>query len=167
VQQGPTSAKVLQRKCGYICAIIFIQCLSALLITGTGCSRSHMTGDGMMAIDYAHEVRGVFCHGTISKIGGAVNCTWTCDKNGQQSSEDIAVSGETFDSLWDAFSAGQELNKYRVKNADQQMDFRGNHVIGLVYEIDGNPEARVYLIPATAKSNEFLRWRQLAHVPVQ
>ena len=135
------------------------------MVCVAGCGRSPMTGDEMMAIDYAHEARRVFCHGTISKIGGAVHCTWTCDQNGHESTDNIVLTSETFDSLWDAFSAGQELNKYQVKNADQQLDFRGYDVIGLHYEIDGRLEARVYLVPGVAHSNEFVRWRRLAHVP--
>jgi len=109
-------------------------------------------------IDYAHETDGVFHHGSFSLIGGKVGATWTVDDKGQKERKDLAMTEETFRSVWNAVKDIQDFKTGVVTAPDQQLDPLTHHVVGIVFSLSGQKGMRTHMIPASTTSPEFREW---------
>lgn len=109
-------------------------------------------------IDYAHESDGVFHHGTVSLIDGKVGATWTVDDKGQKRSQDIAMSEETFRTIWDSLNDIPDFQAGAVKEPSQQLDPSTHHVVGIVFSIGGQQGMRTHMIPSASASSAFKEW---------
>jgi len=134
-----------------------------LIVALAGCSRQQSAEqttppETKFMIDYAHESDGVFLHGTFSLIGDKVRATWTIDKHGNKKSLDVAMTEETFRGIWDAFNDVPDFKAGMVKDQDQKLDWRTHHVVGIVFNIEGQEGMRTYMIPAKGSSAAFKDW---------
>src|SRR6266498_2890728 len=114
-----------------------------LLASLFGCGRqpesppTAATAKDMFMIDYAHESRGVFHHGTFSLIGGKVGATWTVDEGGKMKSQDLAMTEETFRTVWDSLNDIPDFKTGAVKDPNQQLDTSSHHIVGIVFSVGG------------------------------
>jgi len=109
-------------------------------------------------IDYAHESGGVFHHGTFSLIDGKIGATWSVDEGGKKNSQDLAMTEDTFRSVWDSLNDIPDFKAGVVLDPNQQLDTSTHHVIGIVFSIGGQKGMRTHMIPADTASPSFKVW---------
>ena len=112
----------------------------------------------VMMIDYAHDTEGIFYHGTFSLIDGQVGATWTVDDGKGKKSRDIAMTEQTFRSIWDALGTLPEFAAGAAKDPEQKMDPSVAHIIGAASSINGRDEIRTYVISNAVASEGFREW---------
>ena len=108
-------------------------------------------------INIVREDDGVFANGTIWILDGSAKATWTFHQDGGQFTNERELDDEEFDPLW------ADLNepvfaRNRVRRADEQLDFRTNYVVGVIFDVDGQAGQVTHLIPAAEPDPTWLRW---------
>ena len=109
-------------------------------------------------IDYAHQSGGVFYHGTFSLIDGKAGATWTVDDGKGKKSRDMAITEQTFKSIWDAVSNIPDFKTGAAKDPNQQLDPATTHVVGTVSSVGGQQKMQAYMIPTATVSPAFRDW---------
>jgi len=110
------------------------------------------------AIDYAHEVAGVFYHGTLTFVDNQVGVTWTTDGPNGKKSQSVAMTEDTFRSVWESFNSIADFRNGLVKDEKAQLDFRGCHVIGITFKVGAQTGIKAYMVPSAGISPEFKKW---------
>src|SRR5262245_43416528 len=72
----------------------------------------------MFIVSFAHESTGNLYHGTFSRIDGTVRATWSVDEGGERKTRDVAMSDETFRSIWDPLEEIPEFREFAVSDPD-------------------------------------------------
>jgi hypothetical protein len=109
-------------------------------------------------IDYVHQSNGVFHHGSFSLIEGAVKSTWTIDDGKGKKSRDLAMTGQTFKSVWDSVNNIPDFKTGEVKDPNQQIDPSTNHVVSVISIVAGHQSVQMYMISSTSVSPAFREW---------
>ena len=119
----------------------------------------------MHLIDYGHLRDGVLYHGTISDVDGAPKATWTYEERGRKVTRDQPIDAERFSALWNGVAGLEVFRRHLVSRPDQQIDPAGYHVIGVVFQQEGQQGQYLFLVPAGETDPEFVQWLQRLQVP--
>jgi hypothetical protein len=112
----------------------------------------------ILVIDYEHQSGGAFYHGTISLAGGNVIGGWTVDDGKDKKTQKVAMTGETFKSIWDSMNEIPDFKAGLVSDPDQQLDPSTNHIVSALSTIDGEEKTEIYIIPDATASPAFREW---------
>jgi hypothetical protein len=119
----------------------------------------------MHLIDYGLMRDGVLYHGTVSDLDGSPKATWTYAEGGENVTRDRPVDAATFGTLWNATADSDILRRNVVRSPGQPIGPVGCHVVGVVFERDGQRRRLMSQVPAAATDPEFVQWRQALNVP--
>jgi hypothetical protein len=119
----------------------------------------------MHLIDYGLMRDGVLYHGTVSDLDGSPKATWTYEDGGEKVTRDQPVDAATFSALWNAIADSDVFRRNVVRSPHQQIDPVGYHVIGIVFEQDGQRRRVLFQVPAAEAEPDFVRWLQALDVP--
>ncbi|MGA2498515.1 MAG: hypothetical protein ABSH20_12275 [Tepidisphaeraceae bacterium] len=108
-------------------------------------------------INFAHEEDGVFTHGTISTLDGSPKVSWTFGEDGGEFTTQRDLEDEDLDALWDAFNE-PVFRKHLVRHPDAELDFRTNHLVGIIFNIRGEAGRFTYLIPVGERDPVWTSW---------
>jgi hypothetical protein len=119
----------------------------------------------MHLIDYGHLRDGVLYHGTLSDMDGSPKATWTYEDGGEKVTRDQPIDAATFSALWNGVADSEVFRRCMVRGPDQQIDPARYHVVGVVFQQEGQQGQYLFLVPATERDPGFVRWLQLLNVP--
>jgi hypothetical protein len=120
----------------------------------------------MHAIDYGHVDGGVLFHGTISNLdGGEPKATWTYEQNGRKVTRELPFEDTTLMFLCYGLDNLQLIQQYAAADEDQEIDPVQNHVVSYMFEEGDQRGRQMFLIPATERHPDFLRWLAALGVP--
>jgi hypothetical protein len=119
----------------------------------------------MRLIDYGHMRVGVLYHGTLSDLDGSPKATWTYEDGGRKVTRDQPLDAATFSALWNAIADADVFRRNVVRSPDQQIDPVGYHVVGVVFDQDGQRRRLLFQVPAAETDPEFVGWLKALNVP--
>src|SRR5689334_5650790 len=102
----------------------------------------------MHLIDYGRLRDGVLYHGTVSDLDGTAKATWTYELGGEPVTRDQPMDGERFAFLWNGVAGLEVFQRNLVRSADAEIDPTSHHVVGIVFEHEGQQGRYLFLIPA-------------------
>jgi len=115
-------------------------------------------GKDYFAIDYSHEVAGVFYHGTLTFVDNMVGVIWTTEGPDGKKTQSAPITEDAFRTVWESFNKIEDFRNGIVKDEKTQLDFRGHHVIGITFKVGGQTGLKAYMIPNGSASPEFKKW---------
>jgi hypothetical protein len=110
------------------------------------------------AIDYSHEVAGVFYHGTLTFVDNTVGVIWTTEDQNGKKTQSVPMTEDTFRTVWESFNKIEDFRNGLVKDEKTQLDFRACHVIGISFKVGAQTGLKAYMVPGTGISPEFKKW---------
>ncbi|HKB37287.1 MAG TPA: hypothetical protein VKD72_12605, partial [Gemmataceae bacterium] len=112
-----------------------------------------------------HMRDGVLYHGPLSDLDGSPKATWTYEDRGKKITRDQPIEQAAFDALWKTITASKVFQRHRVSGAGTQIDPLRYHVVGIVFDKQGQKAKDLFLVPADEGDPEFSQWFDSLNVP--
>lgn len=148
--------------------------LAALIgIGGAGCSDDSpqgtadttIAGQPRRLIDFGHMRNGILYHGTLSDLDGTPKATWTYEKVGRLTTEEVPLTPSSFDTLWDGIQDYSVFSQSVATDPSATIDPNTHFVIGAV-SIDADSQTQtLFLVPASSTDPDFRRWLNILGMP--
>ncbi|MFC0350487.1 hypothetical protein [Undibacterium danionis] len=112
----------------------------------------------IFVIDFFTQKGELATHGTISLTNGLPKSTWTVADGTTERKFPVFVDEEMFRDIWDFIGNTPELGQFQVRSSEEQLDFRKNFVIRIIFDFEEQSDRRTYLVPHTCQSTSVMDW---------